>query len=67
MNEIVTFDCPHCGSALEAPAHMNGQTHPCPTCNGAVTLRVLSTGEAVTAGLVAGGLAVLASLFGLDD
>jgi hypothetical protein len=66
--EMVSFNCGHCGDDLEAPAHMNGQTHSCPSCGGLVQLQVITQKQAVTAGLVAGGLAALAAIiFGGGD
>ena len=66
--EMVSFSCPHCGDVLEAPSHLDGQTHRCPNCNGLVTLQVVTPKQAVVAGLVAGGLAALgAMIFGGDD
>jgi DNA-directed RNA polymerase subunit RPC12/RpoP len=66
--EMVSFSCPHCGDGLEAPSHLDGQTHRCPNCNGWVTLQVVTPKQAAMAGLFAGGLAVLgAIIFGGDD
>ncbi len=62
---MAEFNCPHCGRALEAPAHMDGETHACPYCNRPVTLQVITTKQAVVAGMAAGGIAALAAfLFG---
>ncbi len=60
---MVSFQCPHCGDVLEAPAHMDGETHPCPNCGRPVTLQVITTKDAVKAGMVAGGVAALLSIF----
>jgi transcription elongation factor Elf1 len=65
---MAEFNCPHCGSSLEAPASMDGETHACPYCNRPVTLQVITTKDAVKAGIVAGGLAALAAMiFGGDN
>lgn len=65
---IVEFDCPHCGNELEATPDMDGQTHACPNCNRLVTLQVITTKQALKAGIVAGGLAALAAIiFGGDN
>jgi hypothetical protein len=62
---MVEFTCPHCGYGMKAPAHMDGETHPCLSCNRPVTLQVVSTKDALKAGIVAGTVAVLAEiLFG---
>jgi hypothetical protein len=66
--EIVTFDCPTCGYGMEAPVSMDGETHPCLNCKRPVTLQVITQKQAVTAGLVAGGLAALLGIiFGGSD
>jgi uncharacterized paraquat-inducible protein A len=65
---MAEFDCPHCGLSLEAPAQLDGETHACPRCERPVTLRVVTTTEAVKAGMVAGIFGVLAAaIFGGGD
>jgi hypothetical protein len=63
----VRLVCPHCGDVLEADARCDGMTLPCPTCQGLVTLQVVSAEEVVGATIAGVGLAIIESLFGLDE
>ena len=61
--EMVSFNCPHCGNLLEAPAHMDGQTNECPYCDGLVTLQVMSTKQIVGATIAGVTLGILGAFF----
>ena len=45
--DIVQFNCPHCGAFLEASADVDGETHPCPECEGQVTLQVVTPKQVI--------------------
>jgi Zn-finger nucleic acid-binding protein len=68
---IVNFTCPHCGDLLEADSRQDGETAPCPACNGLVTLHVTRPGEVanqINKGVILGTAAViLASWLGIDN
>ena len=32
MSDMIVFDCPHCGQALDVPVACAGQSAPCPAC-----------------------------------
>jgi len=62
------FDCPHCGLQFTAPARFHGKTFPCPDCGNLITVRVVTTEEAMRAGIMAGKIAALKALiFGRSD
>jgi hypothetical protein len=65
--EMVSFNCPHCGDSLQAPSYMDGQTQQCPTCNGLVTLQVVSGKQVVQSVILGAGLGLLAAFLGIDD